>query len=74
LSLDGKPLKKADVEMLNSNNLRFVLREGKNRQIRRMCEIVDLKVTYLNRVRIGNVRLGDLPQGKWRYLKSEERF
>jgi len=51
-----------------------VLREGKKRQIRRMCELVGLKVTGLKRVRIGKVLLGDLPQGQWRYLRSDERF
>jgi 23S rRNA pseudouridine2604 synthase len=51
-----------------------VLREGKKRQLRRMCELVGLKVTGLKRVRIGNVPLGDLPTGQWRYLRSDERF
>jgi len=51
-----------------------VLREGKKRQIRRMCELVGLKVTGLKRVRVGNVRLGELPTGQWRYLRSDERF
>jgi 23S rRNA pseudouridine2604 synthase len=51
-----------------------VLREGKKRQIRRMCEQVGLTITGLKRVRIGDVRLGDLPSGQWRYLRSDERF
>jgi 23S rRNA pseudouridine2604 synthase len=54
--------------------LRFVLREGKKRQIRRMCELVGLKVVGLKRVRIGRVSLGDLPLGQWRYLREDERF
>jgi len=58
----------------NRDQLRFVLREGKKRQIRRMCELVGLKVTGLKRVRVGNVRLGELPTGQWRYLRSDERF
>jgi len=74
LSLDGVPLKRADVKWQNDDQLRFVLREGKKRQIRRMCELVGLKVTGLKRVRIGKVLLGDLPQGQWRYLRSDERF
>ena len=74
LSLDGAPLKRADVKWQNDDQLRFVLREGKKRQIRRMCELVGLKVTRLKRVRIGKVLLGDLPQGQWRYLRSGERF
>ena len=74
LSLDGVALKRADVKWQNRDQLRFVLREGKKRQIRRMCELVGLKVTGLKRVRIGKVALGDLPQGQWRYLRSEEHF
>lgn len=74
LSLDGKPLKPAQVVRQNQDQLRFVLTEGRKRQIRRMCELVDLKVTGLKRVRIGNVRLGDLPSGQWRYLRDDERF
>ncbi|XGC82455.1 pseudouridine synthase [Bdellovibrio bacteriovorus] len=72
LSLDGKPLKPAKVEWLNEDQLRFVLKEGKKRQIRRMCEMVGLKVTGLKRVRIGNLRLGKLPEGKWRFLEEDE--
>jgi len=74
LQLDGAPLKRADVRWQNEDQLRFVLREGKKRQIRRMCEQVGLAVTGLKRVRIGNVRLADLPAGQWRYLRSDERF
>lgn len=74
LSLDGKPLKPAVVEWQNPEQLRFVLQEGKKRQIRRMCELVGLKVTALKRVRMGGVKLGDLPVGKWRFLGENERF
>ena len=74
LSLDGAPLKPARVEWQNRDQLRFVLREGKKRQIRRMCELVGLSVTGLKRVRIGRVKLGDLPLGNWRYLGPDERF
>jgi 23S rRNA pseudouridine2604 synthase len=74
LKLDGAPLKRAEVGWQNKDQLRFVLREGKKRQIRRMCEQVGLAVTGLKRVRIGNVRLGDLPSGQWRYLRTDERF
>jgi len=74
LSLDGAPLRRAEVRWQNEDQLQFILREGKKRQIRRMCELVDLQVTGLKRVRIGNVRLGDIPAGQWRYLRSDERF
>ena len=74
LELDGEALLPARVEWVNDDQLRFVLREGKKRQIRRMCEQVGLTITGLKRVRIGNVRLGDLPSGQWRYLRSDERF
>ena len=74
LSLDGKALRPAKVTILNEDQLRFVLREGRKRQIRRMCELVGLKVVGLKRVRIGKVRLGDLPPGQWRYLRPDEQF
>lgn len=74
LSLDGAPLRRAEVRWQNEDQLQFILREGKKRQIRRMCELVGLQVTGLKRVRIGNVRLGELPAGQWRYLRSDERF
>lgn len=74
LSLDGQPLKPATVEWQNPEQLRFVLTEGKKRQIRRMCELVGLRVTGLKRVRIGGVALGQLPLGQWRYLGGNECF
>jgi len=74
LSLDGQALKPAKVDWQNPEQLRFVLTEGKKRQIRRMCELVGLKVVGLKRIRIGNVVLGNLPAGQWRYLGPQERF
>jgi 23S rRNA pseudouridine2604 synthase len=74
LSLDGKPLKPAQVEWQNPEQLRFVLKEGKKRQIRRMCEQVGLKVVGLKRIRMGRVHLGALPVGQWRYLGPKETF
>jgi len=74
LSLDGQPLKPAKVDWQNPEQLRFVLTEGKKRQIRRMCEQVGLKVVGLKRIRIGQVVLGNLPVGQWRYLGPHERF
>lgn len=74
LELDGKLLKPAIVEWQNDDQLRFVLTEGKKRQIRRMCELVGLKVLGLKRVGVGSVLLRDLPMGQWRYLQAGERF
>jgi 23S rRNA pseudouridine2604 synthase len=74
LTLDGVTLRQAQVSWQNDDQLRFVLREGRKRQIRRMCELVGLVVTGLKRVRSGNVPLGGLPVGKWRYLRPDEQF
>ena len=74
LSLDGEKLKPAQVEWQNEDQLRFILQQGKKRQIRRMCELVGLRVTGLKRIRMGKVKLGRLPPGKWRYLGSNEQF
>ncbi len=74
LSLDGKALKPAKVRWQNDDQLSFTLWEGKKRQIRRMCEAVDLRVLGLKRVRIGNIKLGNLPEGQWRYMREDEQF
>ena len=74
LELDGRMLRPAKVAWANSGQLRFVLTEGRKRQIRRMCELVRLRVTGLKRVRIGRVTLGDLPVGQWRFLRENESF
>ncbi|MBI5760251.1 MAG: rRNA pseudouridine synthase [Planctomycetales bacterium] len=74
LSLDGKPLKPAHVEWINADQLRFILTEGRHRQIRRMCEAVGLVVIGLKRVRIGQIKLGKLPEGEWRFLQPGEQF
>lgn len=74
LTLDGKKLLPAKVRWQNEDQLSFVLREGKKRQIRRMCEMVGLEVLGLKRVRIGRITLGDLPTGQWRYLRPDEQF
>lgn len=72
LVLDDKPLKPAKIDVLNNEQLRFVLTEGRKRQIRRMCELVGLRVLGLKRVRIGHIRLGNLPEGQWRFLTERE--
>ncbi|MBQ8091810.1 MAG: pseudouridine synthase, partial [Pyramidobacter sp.] len=74
LSLDGEELLPARVRWANDGQLQFILRQGKKRQIRRMCELVGVHVTPLKRVRVGGVRLGALPLGKWRYLGADEYF
>lgn len=72
LELDGAALKPAHVEWINKDQLRFILKEGKKRQIRRMCELVGLQVLGLKRVRVGKLLLGTLPEGKWRFLTKKE--
>lgn len=74
LSLDGKKLLPAKVRWQNEDQLNFILKEGKKRQIRRMCEMVGLRVLGLKRVRIGKVKLGAIPEGQWRYLRDDEQF
>ncbi len=73
LTMDGRQLKPAKVSVVQGQELRFILKEGRNRQIRRMCELVGMHVMDLVRIRIGSLRLGDLPEGKWRVLTAEER-
>lgn len=73
LMLDGRILKYAKVSRMEQNRLRFILTEGRNRQIRRMCEMVDLEVVDLLRIRVGPIQLNNLPEGKWRMITAEER-
>lgn len=73
LELDGRKLRPAEVDLIADQRLRFVLHEGRNRQIRRMCELVELKVVDLFRVRVGGLTLGDMPEGRWRPLTAQER-
>jgi len=73
LALDGRTLKPAQVALIGEQALRFILKEGRNRQIRRMCEAVDLNVVDLFRTRIGPLNLGDLPEGRWRPISAQER-
>ena len=70
--LDGQRAKIAQLRSLSPARLRVVLRQGINRQIRRMFEVVGYRVKDLLRVRIGNLRLGDLPCGQWRTLMHRE--
>lgn len=73
LELDGRKLRPAKVNAESKDILRFVLAEGRNRQIRRMCSLVHLRVADLQRIRVGPVALGNLPEGKWRPLSHKER-
>ena len=73
LELDERKLRPADVTQIDERRLRFILREGRNRQIRRMCSLVRLAVTDLVRIRIGPIHLDALPEGKWRPLSPQER-
>ncbi|MNU56664.1 Ribosomal large subunit pseudouridine synthase F [compost metagenome] len=73
LMLDGRILKYAKVSRMEQNRLRFILTEGRNRQIRRMCEMVDLEVVDLLRIRVGPIHLNNLPEGRWRMITNEER-
>ena len=72
MELDGYSLLPVGVEVLSKDTLEMTLYEGRNRQIRRMCESVGLRVTQLRRVAIGKLTLGDLPLGKWRELTEDE--
>lgn len=74
ISLDGQKLKRAKIKQTKPQQLIFVLTQGKKRQIRRMCELVDLKVVSLVRLRIGPIKLGQLKPGHWRYLSKKEVF
>lgn len=74
LSIDGVRLKRAQVEWLNEDQLRFILQEGKKRQIRKMCEQVGLEIKGLKRVRVGKLMLGKLPEGQWRFLEENEEI
>ena len=73
LELDGRQLRPAQVTVTRSHELRFILQEGRNRQIRRMCDLVELHVIDLFRVRVGPLTLGDLPEGHWRPVTAQER-
>jgi 23S rRNA pseudouridine2605 synthase len=76
ITLDGYRIRKPDVRLMGAKEdkalLEITIHEGRNRQVRRMCEAAGMHVTRLKRVGEGNLRLGELPLGKWRYLTEEE--
>jgi len=69
----GTKTRPAEVKRLSSNRFRIVLKEGKNRQIRRMLRKVGSRVTALKRIRISNIKLGRLSEGSWRHLAEKEK-
>lgn len=76
VELDGYRIRKPKVELLASGDgkaqLRITIHEGRNRQIRRMCELAGMRVTRLKRIAEGGLTLGNLPKGKWRHLTAGE--
>lgn len=76
MELDGYRLKKPKLKLMKTEGsnarIQITIHEGRNRQVRRMCEIAGMHVTRLRRIREGSLRLGDLPKGKWRHLTPEE--
>lgn len=76
ITLDGYTIRKPEVKLLWEDGpkakLLVTIHEGRNRQIRRMCEAANMQVTRLRRISEGFVQLGDLPLGKWRHLTKEE--
>tara|TARA_Y100000766_G_C18786646_1_gene546066 strand:- start:154 stop:855 length:702 start_codon:yes stop_codon:yes gene_type:complete len=74
IRLDNRQLRRAQIRRLGNDKLTFILKEGRKRQIRRMCEQVGLEVLSLVRVRIGNINLGNLKRGHWRHLTEGESF
>ena len=79
IELDGYLIAKPEVELLrqdrsNQQNaeLLITIHEGRNRQVRRMCQIAGMRVIRLVRIQEGALRLGNLPKGKWRYLTEKE--
>jgi len=72
LELDGVQLKKAKITKLTKSKMIFILKQGRKRQIRRMCELVGLKTTRIHRMRVGKLRIDDLPEGMWRIVEPHE--
>ncbi len=76
VSIDGKKTEPAKLEILQKGEkysiVRIVIQEGRNRQVRKMCEAISKKVLALHRAKIGNIGVKDLKLGKWRYLTKEE--
>ena len=72
ITLDGYLLRAPKVRVVRPGLLEITIHEGRNRQVRRMCDAAGMRVTRLKRIREGKLGLGELPLGKWRYLTPEE--
>ena len=76
MELDGYQLRRPKLKLVKAEGdrarIQITIHEGRNRQVRRMCEIAGMHVTRLRRIREGNLSLGELPKGKWRYLTEQE--
>ena len=72
VELDGYRIRAPKVQIVRPGLLEITIHEGRNRQVRRMCEAAGMRVARLKRVREGKLHLGNLPLGKWRYLTDEE--
>ena len=76
ITLDGYTIRPPKVMLVSAEGekarIRITIHEGRNRQVRRMCQAAGMHVTRLCRIQEGSLRLGDLPKGKWRYLTAEE--
>jgi 23S rRNA pseudouridine2605 synthase len=76
VTLDGYTIRTPGIRLIKAEGekalLQVTIHEGRNRQIRRMCELAGMKVQRLKRIAEGVLELGDLPLGKWRHLTSEE--
>ena len=73
VDIGGYITREAKVRALSSTQIEIIISEGKNRQVRKMCSSVGIKVTNLKRIKVGNIELGDLPVGKYRYLTEKEK-
>jgi pseudouridine synthase len=73
LTILGSKTRRAQVKRISEVRFKIILKEGRNRQIRRMVQKVGSRVSELKRIRISNIRLGKLPEGKWRYLNQDEK-
>lgn len=71
LTIEGERTSPCVIEVLDSKTLKFILKEGRNRQIRKMCEAMDLRVVDLKRIRFGALALGNLKEAEWREVKKE---